>query len=414
MTIPAIITCVIFVVVVILLIWQPVHPILIGAAIPALLAAFKIIDAKTAYAEFGNTTVVFFMGLVVVGEAFFKTGLADFIGGKIIGLIGKTEKGIILGTSRVGGGLSAFLNDTGTTACLMPIVGSMAEKAKIPKSKLLMALAYSASLGGTITLIGTTPHIVVNGMLADMGLRELRFFEYSKIGIPLLLVGMIYMSIFGTKLLPLKNIESKEDENRTSNKSTSKMLIVALIFLSVVIAMATKVVPMHIAGVFGAILVVLTGCISAQDAIKSFSLTTVFLVGGIFPLSRAMVKTGAAEYIVNLLSPALNGLPPILLIAAISLLMLLVTQFLLNSSATVLMLPVSILVCQAAGINPLAGAMAVSVCASGVFTTPFGTGPNLLVWEAGGYSMKDYLKCGFPLLILFWIVTTILCYFIYL
>ena len=78
------------------------------------------------------------------------------------------------------------------------------------------------------------------------------------------------------------------------------------------------------------------------------------------------------------------------------------------------MLPVSILVCQAAGINPLAGAMAVSVCASGVFTTPFGTGPNLLVWEAGGYSMKDYLKCGFPLLILFWIVTTILCYFIYL
>ena len=413
MTIPAIITCIIFVVVIILLVWQPVHPILVGAAIPAVLAAFKIIDGGTAYAEFGNTTVVFFMGLVVVGEAFFKTGLADYIGGKIIGLIGKTERGLILGTSIVGGGLSAFLNDTGTTACLMPIVGSMAEKANVPKSKLLMALAYAASLGGTITLIGTTPHIVANGMLKDMGLREFGFFEYTKIGLPLLIVGMIYMALIGTKLLPVKDIESKEGE-RKSEKNPVKMITVALIFLAVVIAMATKIVPMHIAGVFGALLVVLTGCISAQDAIKSFSVTTVFLVGGIFPLSKALVKTGAAKYIVDLLSPVLHGLPPVLLIAAISLIMLVVTQFLLNSSATVLMLPIAILVCQAANINPLAGAMAVSVCASGVFTTPFGTGPNLLVWEAGGYTMKDYLKCGAPLLILFWIVTTALCSIIYL
>ena len=294
----------------------------------------------------------------------------------------------------------------------MPIVGSMAEKANVPKSKLLMALAYAASLGGTITLIGTTPHIVANGMLKDMGLREFGFFEYTKIGLPLLIVGMIYMALIGTKLLPVKDIESKEGE-RKSEKNPAKMITVALIFLAVIVAMATKIVPMHIAGVFGALLVVLTGCISAQDAIKSFSVTTVFLVGGIFPLSKALVKTGAAKYIVDLLSPALHGLPPVLLIAAISLIMLVVTQFLLNSSATVLMLPIAILVCQAANINPLAGAMAVSVCASGVFTTPFGTGPNLLVWEAGGYTMKDYLKCGAPLLILFWIVTTLLCYVIY-
>ena len=63
-----------------------------------------------------------------------------------------------------------------------------------------------------------------------------------------------------------------------------------------------------------------------------------------------------------------------------------------------------IMLCQAAGINPLAGAMSVSVCASGAFVTPFGTAPNLLVWEAGGYSVKDYLKCGFPMLIIFGVV----------
>lgn len=413
MSTEAIITCLIFIIAMILLVWQPIHPVIIGASIPSVLAALNVIPAKTAYSEFANTTVVFFLGLVVVGEAFFKTGLADYVGGKIIGLIGKTEKGIIIGTGIVGGGLSAFLNDTGSTACLMPIVGSMAEKANVSKSKLLMALAYFASLGGTITLIGTTPHIVANGILAEMKLREFTFFEYTKIGLPLLIAGIIYMIFIGTKLLPDKEIKIEKDE-RKATQDKKKMIIVSLIFIGVIVCMATKIIPMHVAGVLGAILVVLTGCISVKEAINSFSVTTIFLVGGIFPLSTSLVKTGAAEYFVNKLSPFLSGVSPLILIGGITFLMLIVTQFLLNSSATVLMLPISILLCQAANINPLAGAMAVSIAASGVFTTPFGTGPNLLVWEAGGYTMKDYMKCGFPLLIIFWIITTILCVFIYL
>ena len=128
MTTQAIITCVILVITMVLLISQKVPLVILGAAIPAALAATGVINAGSAYTEFGNTTIVFFMGLVVVGEAFFKTGLADFIGGKIIGLLGKTEKGLLLGTGLVAGGLSAFLNDTGSTACLMPIVSSMAPR----------------------------------------------------------------------------------------------------------------------------------------------------------------------------------------------------------------------------------------------------------------------------------------------
>ena len=391
MTTQAIITCVILVITMVLLISQKVPLVILGAAIPAALAATGVINAGSAYTEFGNTTIVFFMGLVVVGEAFFKTGLADFIGGKIIGLLGKTEKGLLLGTGLVAGGLSAFLNDTGSTACLMPIVSSMASKAGVKKSKLLMALAFFASLGGTITLVGTTPHIVANGILKDMGLREFGFFEYTKIGLPLLVCGILYMCFCGTKLLPDKDIEIKSGD-RTAEYDTKKMVLVAVIFIGVLVAMATSIVPMHIAGVIGAILV----------------------VGGIFPLSKALVSSGAAEYLVNAISPVLSNLPPIVLLGAITFLMLLTTQFLMNSSATVLVLPIAIMLCQAAGINPLAGAMSVSVCASGAFVTPFGTAPNLLVWEAGGYSVKDYLKCGFPMLIIFGVVTTALCAVFYL
>ena len=150
MTTQAIITCVILVITMVLLISQKVPLVILGAAIPAALAATGVINAGSAYTEFGNTTIVFFMGLVVVGEAFFKTGLADFIGGKIIGLLGKTEKGLLLGTGALGGMLAGAL----VTGVLMAIFMSNAGGAK---SKLLMALAFFASLGGTITLVGTTP-----------------------------------------------------------------------------------------------------------------------------------------------------------------------------------------------------------------------------------------------------------------
>ena len=408
MSFEAILTCVIFLVTIVLLVRQKISMVILGALIPAVLASFKLIKPSEAYMEFGNTTIVFFLSLCVVGEAFFKTGLADLLGEKVIGLLGKNEKGLLVGTGLVAGGLSAFMNDTGSTACLMPIVSSMAEKAHVAKSKLLMALAFFASLGGTITLAGTTPHILVNGVLADNGLREFGFFEYAKIGIPLLVMGILYMAFIGTKLLPSKDIASSGSEARAA-RDPQKMVTAAVIFVAVIAAMATNIVPMHVAGVFGAILVVVTGCISIQEALKSFPVSTIFIVGGVFPLSKALVSSGAAEYLVNKISPLMQHFSPLVLLIGLCLLMLVVTQFMMNSSATVLMLPIALMLCEAAGVNPLAGAMAVSISASGVFATPFGNGANMLVWEAGGYSIKDYFKVGFPMIVIYGLLTAVLC-----
>lgn len=413
MPVAGIITCIIFVVAVLLLVFEPIDPIITGALIPAALVVFGIIEAKSAYYNFANTTIVFFVSLVVIGEAFFVTGLADFLGEKIIGLIGKNEKGIIIGTGIVGGGLSGFLNDTGTTGCLMPIVSAMGKKTGVSNSKLLMALAYFASLGGTITLVGTTPHILVNGILEEAGQRGFRFFEYAKIGLPLLIIGIIYMATIGLKLLP----EKETVEVRSSDaieKNPKKMALVFGIFVLVLVAMATEIIPMHIAAVLGAVAVVLSGCLSVKDATATFSAKTIFLVGGIFPLSGALSSSGAAAYFIERLEPLLIGQSPIIILGGISLIMMITTQLLTNSAATVLILPMALVLADAAGINPLAVAMAISICASGAFMTPFGTGPNLLVWEAGGYSMKDYAKCGLPLSIIFWIATTALCAVFYL
>lgn len=412
MTTSAVLAVIIFIVAVIMLIWKPVHPILIGAGIPISLALFGVMDASAAFADFANTTVVFFMSLLVVGAAVFKTGLADYIGEKLIGFFGGSDKSIMLGSGIVAISMSAFLNDTGTTGCLIPIVGSMSKKAGIPLSKTLMSLAFFASLGGTLTLIGTTPHIVANGLLIDAGFAGFSFFEFAYIGIPLSIAGLLYMYFIGMRIVPEKKI-SESEVPALAIRNNKKMVLVACIFIFIVYCMASGLLPMHLAAALGALSVVLTGCISVEEALKSFSVTTMFLVAGIFPLSTALVKTGAAKYAIDYISQYLMGLPPVITYGAIAAATIFFTQFLMNTSLTAILVPMGIMIAQSANIDPRGAVMAIAMAASAAFCTPFGTGPNLLVWELGKYEVRDYFRIGFPLTIIFWLITTVFCVLLY-
>lgn len=414
MTTNGIITIVIFLLTIVLLISKKLHPILIGACIPTALALFKILDPKTAFSDFANTTIVFFMSLLVVGGAIFNTGLADFLGEKIINAIGRSERGVVLGTSFVAVLLSSFLNDTGTTGCLMPIAGAMGKKSGVKLSKIYMSLAFAASMGGTVTLIGGGQHIVAQGFLEDAGIQGFSFFEYTPIGLPIAIAGLLYIYFYGIKVLPSNDVHNNAEDIKLAEKNPVKMAIVAVIFTFIVVCMATKIIPMHLAAALGAILVVLTGCISTEDAVKQFSVSTLFLVAGIFPLSKALSETGAAEYLISQMSDSLSNMSPLLVVAFMLGISIIGTQFMMGTSLTAILCPIAILVAQSTNLDPRALVMCVAIGTSGAFCTPFGTGPNLLVWETGGYEFKDYFKVGFPFTIIFFLIGTGMIYFQYL
>ncbi len=412
MSIDAIITVTLFVLVIALLVWGKVDEIIVGVSIPVLLSLFKILDPKVAFNDFANTTVIFFMSMLVLGTAICKTGLADFIGERVIRLFGGTERKLTLGIGIVSGGISAFLNDTGSTGCLMPIVAAMAKKAQVNLSRVYMSVAFFASLGGTITLIGTTPHIVASGLLQKSGYQPFGFFEFSKIGIPLTVMGLIYMCFWGVDRLP--NIESDYDKApQTSERNVPGMIVTGLVFFVIVFSMATNLMPFHLAAVIGAIVVILARCISVKEALDSFSMPTLFLVAGIFPLSSALVKTGAAQAIVTFLAGQVVGVHPFIAIAFIAAITSILTQFVMNTSLTAIMTPIGILLAQSLQLDPRGVVMCIALTASVAFLTPFGTGPNLLVWKAGGYKVQDYFKAGLPLVIMAWVITSVLIYVFY-
>jgi di/tricarboxylate transporter len=169
-----------------------------------------LINTDQALAGFANSTVVTIAGLFVVGEGLFRTGVADWMGEKLLKLAGSSQNRLLvvlmLGTAL----LSGFLSNTGTVAVLLPVVVATAWRIRSLPSKLLIPLAFGASIGGMLTLIGTPPNIVITNTLREMDLRPFGFFEYGLLGLPLLLVGIGYMLLVGQRWLPARRIGERE------------------------------------------------------------------------------------------------------------------------------------------------------------------------------------------------------------
>ena len=172
-----------------------------GAIVVGLLG---IIPTSQVFSGLSDSTVVLFAGMFVIGSAMFHTGLAQKIGEAVVRAVGTGENSLMAGTMSIAGVMSAFSSNTGTTAALMPVVVQICEKAKISAARQLMPLAFGAGAGGIITLIGTPPNLLVSQNLEKAGYAPFGFFEFAWIGVPLLIVAVLYMVFLGKYLLMLK------------------------------------------------------------------------------------------------------------------------------------------------------------------------------------------------------------------
>ena len=338
------------------------------------------IPAKQVFSGLSNSTVVLFAGMFVVGAAMFYTGLAQKIGETVVKLTGTGENSLMIGVMLVGAGLSSVLSNTGTAACLLPVVLGVCAAAKIPASTELMPLAFACGLGGIITLVGTPPNIIASGALEQAGYRAFGFFEFAKIGIPLTLAGLVYMMFIGKHLLPKRVIsEDTEVEQEIEANET------------------------------GAIVAVLTGCLTEKQAYASIDWVTIFLFAGMMPVSSAMSKTGAGKVIAEWAVGLMGGTPsPMIVTAVLFILSCGLTQFMSNTASAALLCPIGIAISKQLGADPAAVLMAIAVAASCAFATPVGTPPNTLVLGPGGFKFMDYVKAGTGLVIVCFVISLIL------
>ena len=371
------------------------------------------IPAKQVFSGLSNSTVVLFAGMFVVGAAMFHTGLAQKIGISIVRFSGTSENSLMFGIMIVGAGLSSVLSNTGTAACLMPVVLGICAAAKIPASRQLMPLAYAAGVGGIITLVGTPPNIIVSGALTSFGYEPFSFFEFAWIGIPLTVVAIAYMMFIGKYLLPKAELDADqeiEQEIEATVHDSKKQIISGLILAVVVIVMALdlKSISLEMAAIIGALVCVLTGCLTEKQAYASIDWVTIFLFAGMMPVSTAMDKTGAGKLIAEWTVGLMGGTPsPLVVTAVLFILSCALTQFMSNTASAALLCPIGVAISKQLGADPKAVLMAIAVAASCAFASPVGTPPNTLVLGPGGYKFMDYVKAGTGLVIVSFIVSLI-------
>lgn len=161
-----------------------------------------ILTTEQALSGFASTAVVTVWAIYMISGSLTRTGIADFIGSYIGRLAGQGEMRLVLVIMVVVGVMSAFMNNIGAAAVLLPVVVGLGRKKSVPASKLLIPLAFGSLLGGVTTLIGTPPNLLASDALAEAGFEAFRLFDYAPMGVIILFSSVLYMVFVGRRLLP--------------------------------------------------------------------------------------------------------------------------------------------------------------------------------------------------------------------
>lgn len=554
----------------------------------ALLALFLtgIVSMDEAFAGFSNPAVVTVWAIYMMSDGMARVGVADVIGSRILRYAGKNEARLIFFIMLTVGIMSAFTNNIGATAVLLPAVIGIGNQANIPASKLLIPLAFGSLLGGVTTLIGTPPNLLASAVLVEAGLQPFKLLDFTPIGVIVLGVSILYMVFIGRHLLPERRevthsdlardyhlrdylyelrvlpdsplvgkslqqarlgevydltvialvhngemflellpetvihandrlmakgsvqemlslqeelgvsfdvnahvqvrdlisadttlaelvisqradfigqtlseadfrnrygltvlaiwhesahitasledvplrlgdvvlvhgrrerIESLRGHNgflvlgplEIETRRRHKAPLAVSIFATMIGLVLVGLLPISAAAVLGTVLFILTGVMTMEEAYHAVEWKSVFLIAGMLPMGVAMQNTGAAQLLADSIIGLTEGLGPRGLLLGLISLTTLLTGFMSNAAAAVLVAPIAVTAAQSLGLSPYGFVLGVAMAASTAFATPVGHQANVLVYGPGGYRFFDYTKVGVPLTLLIWVLMLI-------
>ena len=195
-------TLVILGIAVLLFVTEALRVDLVALLILSALALTGLVSPSEAVSGFSNPAVITVWAVFILSTGLSRTGVASVVGRAVLHLAGEGEVRLLIVIMLAAGTLSAFMNNVGVAALLLPVVMDIARQTNRQPAQLLMPLAFGCLLGGLSTLIGTPPNLLVSDALRDAGLEPFRMFDFAPFGIVLLVVGIAYMVLVGRRLLP--------------------------------------------------------------------------------------------------------------------------------------------------------------------------------------------------------------------
>ncbi|NPV27262.1 MAG: SLC13/DASS family transporter [Firmicutes bacterium] len=398
-----------------------------SVGICVVLALTKTISVTDAFSGFSSDVVLLVAGMMVVGGAMFQTGVAPAIGRTIVRLAGDKQLTVMAAILCTTAGLSAFLSNTACTAMFIPVIAGIAATSarKFSGKYVYMPLSWAANVGGMITLVGSTPQLVAQGVITKAGVAPYSMFEFVPIGLPLTIATLLYACTIGYKIAQkifAKEIEAfmAEEEaavttevvSAQSKAIDSKAWIAGGTMLLMVVLFVTQPFhkfPVGLLAMLGAFIVVATGCLTEEQAYRSVSWSTICVMAGAMGLATALEKTGAGKIIADtVLSWLGTAATPFTIFAVMTALAAALTQVMSCTGVSAMLTPIALFMCKSMGIDPHGVIMGVIIGSSIAIMTPIGSAPTAMVLGPGKYHFMDYVKTGTPITIVLYVLSIIL------
>ncbi len=408
---PMSIALLILVITVALFIWEPI-PIIVTAIGASIAFAYTgLIEVGDIFTGYNSTTIVLLAGMMVVGSSLFHAGITDMIGEKMVKVTGKNERNIILATIVVSCVLSAVCSNIGVMTAMAPLVTAMCLTAGIGPSKALLALLFGAQFGGFVTLVGVGSNATANSVMAEQGIEPFGFFSITPFGIGVCILGTLYFTFIGRKLIPDTGYvpEFAKTDKKPLDKRKAFIAVATLLCVLVVIAVSPKNIPMHVAAVVGALVIVGTKCMSVQDAIKAIDWNCMLLVGSLTAISNGVKNSGLGTAAANAILDVLGENPSTFMITTlIFFAAALLTQIMSNIPTIMLFMPIGISIAEQIGVSPYPIAMTITLAGAASYATPFAAPQNMMTVGWTRYRFVDFIKIGLPMLLITYVVVVAL------
>ena len=196
---------------------------LVALLVLGALAVSGLVGPNEAFSGFSNSAVITVWAMFILSEGLTRTGIANVIGNQVMRVAGRREVSMIIVVMLTGAVLSAFMNNIGVAALMLPVVVDVARRTRIPVSRLLMPLAYATLLGGLMTQIGTPPNLLISEALLQNGYESFSLFDFTPIGGVLMIIGVLFVALIGRLILPKTKAERSRHLSQRSLRSRYKL-----------------------------------------------------------------------------------------------------------------------------------------------------------------------------------------------
>ncbi|MEK5186495.1 SLC13 family permease [Solibacillus sp. FSL W7-1324] len=408
------------------------------------------LDVKATASSYGDETIFLFMGGFIIALAMEKWNLHRRIAISIISMVGTNMDRIVLGFMIATGFLSMWISNTATAMMMIPIglaiINQVADGLKNDPSidtspqrfafgkALMLGIAYSASLGGIATLIGTPPNTLLAGAINKMYGIELSFAGWMLFGVPFawifIFVTWIYLVkiAFPSKLKTLPGGREVIDKQKSDLGAASiEEKLVFVVFALAAFSWITRTFLLSkfvdgltdgmIAVIFAIVLFAIPSVNRKGDRLMDWQTAVklpwgiLLLFGGGLAIASGFVGTGLSEWIGTQLM-GLEGVSVIVLIFLVAALVLALTEITSNTATASMMYPIMASLAVALGVHPYALMIAAGVAASCAFMLPVATPPNAAVFGSGYIKITDMMKAGFALNVFGVVFITLSIYFL--